>query len=70
MINSPIEAIFQIEATPTPGKIGQFQPLLSNTQLTAEDQFTGLILKSSDVFLNTSLIDDKTVEISEGIVVR
>ena len=70
VINSPIEAIFQIEATPTPGKIGQFQPLLSNTQLTGEDQFTGLILKSSDVFLNTSLIDDKTVEISEGIVVR
>ncbi len=70
VLSSPIETVFQVKATPSEDKVGQFQPLLSQTTLQAKDQFTGLTLNSSDVFLNTSLNDDSTVVISEGLVVE
>ncbi len=70
VLNSPVEAVFQVEATPNESLVGQFQPLLSNTMLKAKDGFTGMALNYSDLFLNTALNDDSTVMISEGLVAR
>jgi hypothetical protein len=70
ILDSPVEAIFQVEVTPDKGMVNKFHPLLSKTEAEAEDKFTGTTLKSSDISLNTSLIDDQTVGISEGLVVE
>lgn len=70
VLSAPVEAIFQVEAIPNEGLVGQFQPLLSNTTLEAKDGFTGMTLNYSDLFLNTSLSDDQTVNISQGLVGR
>lgn len=69
ILDEPIEAVFQIEATPTIVHVGQFQPLISETSLSAVDEFTGLGLFSSDVALNSSLPDDVTIGQNGGRVV-
>ncbi len=70
IIGVPVEAIFQVEATPTHSFIGRFQPLLTNTTLTAIDDFTGITLTSSDGVLNTALPYDPTVSTISGIVIE
>jgi hypothetical protein len=70
ILDSPIEAIFQVEVTPDKSMVDKFHPLLSKTEAEAEDKFTGTTIRSSDISLNTSLIDDQTVGISEGLVVE
>ncbi|MEK7086653.1 MAG: hypothetical protein AAB935_00145, partial [Patescibacteria group bacterium] len=49
VLGNPVEAVFQIRATPAGNQIGQYQPLLNETNLTAKDNFTGLEMLSSDV---------------------
>lgn len=57
----PLEAIFQIRATPNMAELGQYQPLLGETKLQATDDFTALDLINSDLPLSTLLPDDKTI---------
>ncbi|MFA6364968.1 MAG: hypothetical protein WCW78_01060 [Candidatus Paceibacterota bacterium] len=63
------EAVFQVRATPTAAQVGQFQPILGESILTATDEFTGLELTSRDVGVSTALPDDKTVGQEGGRVV-
>lgn len=70
VISDPIEAVFQIEATPSIAHTGQFMPLLSQTELRAKDAFTGLDLIGVAQPLTTFLIADSTVNPNQGIVVQ
>lgn len=69
VISDPVEAIFQIRATPSASQVGQYQPLLGETMLTASDDFTGLTLTSRDTALTTALPDDHTVGGDAGKVI-
>jgi hypothetical protein len=61
IISAPIEAIFQISNTPAVNQVGQDVTILNSTNLTAQDQFTGAKLSSSDSPLTTAIPDDKTI---------
>jgi len=69
ILSTPLEAIFQIRATPMSTEIGEYQPILSETNLTATDEFTGLELVGSDLALSTLLPDDNTIGQEGGRVV-
>jgi hypothetical protein len=69
VIGDPTEAVFQVRATPTFEQVGRAQPLMSETRLTATDEFTSGTLEVSDPALSTALPDDPTVGQSAGIVV-
>ncbi|TRZ64275.1 MAG: hypothetical protein D4Q79_01915 [Spirochaetia bacterium] len=47
VILSPIEAIFQVEATPNVTQVGQNMPLLGQTTIQAKDDFNNIILNNS-----------------------
>ncbi len=47
VILSPIEAIFQVEATPNVTQIGQNMPLLGQIMIQAKDDFNNIILNNS-----------------------
>ena len=47
VISKPVEATFQVEATPNITQINQPMPLLSETTLSGIDEFTNIELKSS-----------------------
>ncbi len=68
VLTPPIEAVFQIEATPTIDMIGKYEPLLGQTTITARDDFANIGLVGYDNPLDTSLNDDQTVEETSGIV--
>jgi hypothetical protein len=70
VLTSPLEAIFQLKVKPTSDYLGNFQPILSNTKLEAVDKFTNEKITDTDLLLNTSLIDDPTVQMAEGIVTQ
>ncbi|MDO8557186.1 MAG: hypothetical protein Q7R98_01860 [Candidatus Jorgensenbacteria bacterium] len=67
--SEPVEAIFQIEATPDATNVGRFETLVNRTAVAATDEFTGAAITASDVSLTTELIDDKTVGRNAGIVI-
>ncbi|MFH1161769.1 MAG: hypothetical protein V1696_00605 [Candidatus Jorgensenbacteria bacterium] len=69
VISNPIEAVFQVRATPDATKVGQNQPLIGETTLKATDDFTGLELTSRDAGLTTALPDDHTVGQDAGRVI-
>jgi hypothetical protein len=64
------EAIFQIEAMPTPNKRGNYMPLISITQVKAFDEFTDVEISGLDMGLTTRLADDLTVYEGQGIIVE
>lgn len=66
----PIEAIFQVEATPSSSDLKETMTLMDQTQLKALDDFTGLEIGASDSELDTKLPDDPTVKPTDGIVVQ
>jgi hypothetical protein len=68
VVGGPIEAIFQIEATPTSDLIGSYMPLIDQTIVRALDDFTGRELIGSDVPITTALPDDLTVGQQGGVV--
>lgn len=68
-LTAPLEAMFQVRATPSAAHIGQFQPIMGEAVLTATDEFTGLVLGARDAGLSTALPDDKTVGQNGGKVV-
>ena len=62
VLDKPIEAIFQVQLTPSILAAGRpFLDLLGQTTVTAHDEFTGIQLEASDQGLTTSLPDDPTV---------
>jgi hypothetical protein len=68
VINKPIEAIFQVEATPSLADVGSYLTLIQPTSLKATDLFTGLDLGSSDEEVTTNLPDDPSVAGQFGVV--
>lgn len=68
VLGLPIEAVFQIEATPSINQIGNYLPLISETELRATDTFVDAEIVSTDRAASTALPDDVTVGQQEGIV--
>ncbi len=68
VIGGPIEAIFQIEATPTSDLVGFYMTLLGQTSVQAMDDFTGKESVGLDASLTTALPDDLTVGQQGGVV--
>lgn len=68
VISEPIEAIFQIQATPDITQVKHFQPLLNKTKIEAQDNYTGLTLENIALPVNTQLPYDLTVKPGEGEV--
>ncbi len=69
IVSLPVEAIFQVEATPNITQVNQLMPILSETNLKATDEFNNTILTSQTKVLNTQLTDDPSVSSGQGIVV-
>ncbi|MDP3947186.1 MAG: hypothetical protein Q8Q41_00650 [bacterium] len=67
-LGNPIEAIFQIEATPSINQLGDYMPLISDTELRAKDTFVNAEIVATDSTISTSLPDDPTVGQQGGIV--
>lgn len=67
VISRPMEATFQIEATPSTSDKGRLMPLIGDTTLKAIDEFTGVELSEKDIGIKTDLPDDLTVG-GQGIV--
>ncbi len=68
VIDKPYEIVFQIEATPGQNYLKDFMPLISETIMTAKDEFTGYDIRSRDEALTTAAPDDSTVGAQGGIV--
>ena len=68
VISSPLEATFQISATPSSSDIGRFITLIQESSAKAIDDFTGLELTASSQSVTTQLPDDPTVINTPGIV--
>lgn len=68
--DKPNEVIFQIEAVPSQNFVKSFMPLISETILTAKDDFTGFDIRASDVAITTEIPDDATIGSQGGIVVQ
>ncbi|MBI3273724.1 MAG: hypothetical protein HYZ69_01130, partial [Candidatus Colwellbacteria bacterium] len=64
------EAIFQVEATPTPDKKGSYVAILGVIGVKAYDEFTGREINNSHAGITTRLSDDSSVAEGEGIVVE
>jgi hypothetical protein len=67
--SAPLEAVFQVSATPSASMVGTFQNLFSETVLEALDSFTGTDVLLRDVGLSTRLSDDLTIGENQGRVV-
>lgn len=68
MIDGPIQAVFQVKATPSQSNVGFFMPLLDRAIIVADDTFTGSVLRSSSSALDTFLPHDPTVMVGQGLV--
>jgi len=68
IISEPIEAIFQIQATPNVTQVKYFQPLLGQTKIEVQDNYTGVTLENAALPVNTQLPYDLTVKPEEGAV--
>jgi hypothetical protein len=58
LLGAPLEAIFQIEATPAVNQVGTDIPLLGATTLSATDLFTNLPLRATALAKTSALPDD------------
>ena len=70
VIGSPIEAVFQIEATPSILSLQNYVPLVGKTEAEAEDGFTGISLTAEDEGATTRLADDPMIKEGEGRVIK
>ena len=68
VLTSPIEAVFQIEATPSIAQAGTSIVLMQDTSIEAIDDFTGENLRNRDSAVTSSSLDDPTVKTGEGTV--
>lgn len=70
VISSPLEAVFQIEATPNITQAGNYQPLIKDTTITAFDEFSETQLQNQAAGVTTALPDDLTVQQVKGMVAQ
>ncbi|MDE2001879.1 MAG: hypothetical protein KGI60_04940 [Patescibacteria group bacterium] len=68
IIGTPIEAVFQVEATPTGAMAGTYMPLIGATTVSGTDVFTGNALTDTAPAVTTQLTDDSTVHPGDGVV--
>lgn len=68
VVDQPLEAIFQIEATPSANQVGNYMPLLGETMVKALDSFTGQEFLASMSALTTALPNDVTIGSQGGVV--
>lgn len=68
VISQPVEATFQVAATPSVAHLSQYMPLLSQAEIRGKDVFTGLDLVSIVSPVNTYLLYDTTLTPQQGIV--
>ncbi|MDO8585341.1 MAG: hypothetical protein Q7R85_04485 [bacterium] len=68
--DAPLEAIFQIEATPSPNLLRMYMPLIGETVIEGSDMFTGSDIRATDVAITTSLPDDASIGGQGGMVVQ
>ncbi len=62
------EAVFQIKSTPSINQLNDFASLVSQTTLTADDNFTNVPLSDSANEITTALPDDPTIPSDSGKV--
>jgi hypothetical protein len=62
VISAPIEAVFQLEHTPSVNQVGQRVELLGGARIEATDEFTGTALSGSDEEVTTDLPDDTSIK--------
>ncbi len=67
LIGTAPEAVFQLSSVPTVDMKGKNAPLLGSTDLSATDDFTGVVIHSSAPEVTTALPDDATA-VGQGIV--
>lgn len=70
VIDAPLEAVFQIEATPSPNLVSFYMPLIGETVIAGKDEFTGSELRATDGAITSALPDDTTVAGQGGLVVQ
>jgi len=71
VISEPIEAVFQIEATPSLHLLNRPMPLTSKTSVKAFDDFVQLEIMDQDESLTTDIhLDDPTVSSQQGTVIQ
>ncbi|HOB89894.1 MAG TPA: hypothetical protein PKG74_01000 [Candidatus Colwellbacteria bacterium] len=68
VVDKPLEAIFQIRATPIDEFTGSYMPLLRETRATALDDFAGVSVSATGLPLNSFLTDDPTVSPLDGLI--
>lgn len=68
IMDKPLEAVFQVRATPIDEFIGSYVPLLRETRVSGTDDFTGLQIAATGLALNSSLSGDPTVSPLDGLV--
>lgn len=68
VIDQPLEAVFQIEITPSSPVIGSYMPIMSETTVKAADTFSGKEITARDEALTSALPDDPTMRSRDGVV--
>ena len=68
IISTPVEAIFQVEASPSITDVGGPMKLLGDTTIMADDVFTGEALSDIAGEVKTNNLTDPTVKTDEGMV--
>lgn len=69
-INTPAEAVFQVELTPAVNQVGQYVAFLGNTSIQWQDNFIGTQLTDSYRALTTALMDDPSISAAVNRVVQ
>ncbi len=68
VISAPLEATFQIVATPSSADVGRFMTLIRESELKATDEFTGKEISAKAPAVTTQLPDDPTIVTTPGVV--
>jgi len=68
IVDQPIEAVFQVEATPAAAQVGSYMSLLGDTSVKATDNFTNSEITATAGPVTTALSDDQTVGQKGGVV--
>lgn len=68
VISAPLEAVFQVEATPAINQVNRSVPLLSESKAEGTDSFTGLSMSARAQQLDSSVPYDKTVSSQDRTV--
>ena len=67
IVGDPVEAIFQVSATPSTNQVGRDITLLEETKLEGRDDFTGFAFSATDQGVTTRLPDDPNAPVGTGV---